>query len=508
MNCTESSLNFALSLNTYTHTTVYYNDLFRVRRTSQSLARPLAALQSTLDTLAQDVAASFRRLQQDLAAEQEGAGAMLIPTPYAPARAAYSKVVSSTMAQYTTNLTNRLTADLGFFWMTSLYSMRLRQLVRTIPSAQRPALTKGDADKLGLYITAWGQERNQPLLPPSLPPHWKAPADAALRHSIQASVKVCKQIMQEHFPEHPDFSLLGTTEDDMIDRGVACSSFRELLDAHRDSFDELQQISGTHGSPIHHPVLVLGNLRKKISIGCVATQLLVSDNQVATVFFENDTIGNRACLNTIRASMEQRGVRTDDPANMQPLHISLFSQHIHLGPSLLTTYACTFNETQIDLADIVQVVPPPWCARQVSGLPESSQGRRWKPIRDSSFMDHIGPAPPVRQQAAIAISHQYLQAIQGHGDTDGTRAMFQQTFRPELDHLVRLQRLFNLVPAPSFTKKHIKIELQTIKKLFKKEGLHQYANQDAWTNVFDFNRIKNVRDMTFAGHLYTDGFSI
>jgi hypothetical protein len=49
MKCKGTSLNSSLSLDTFTHTTVYCDDLFRVRRTSQSLARSLAALQRARD---------------------------------------------------------------------------------------------------------------------------------------------------------------------------------------------------------------------------------------------------------------------------------------------------------------------------------------------------------------------------------------------------------------------------------------------------------------------------
>ncbi|KAG0165284.1 hypothetical protein DFQ30_008651 [Apophysomyces sp. BC1015] len=70
------------------------------------------------------------------------------------------------------------------------------------------------------------------------------------------------------------------------------------------------------------------------------------------------------------------------------------------------------------------------------------------------------------------------------------------------------QRLFNLVPKPSFIKKYIKLTNGAIKTLLLHVGLGTYVNdENTLKEILDLGKIKTQPGMIFSGYLVTDGYA-
>ncbi|KAI8093759.1 uncharacterized protein BX664DRAFT_113832 [Halteromyces radiatus] len=114
-------------------------------------------------------------------------------------------------------------------------------------------------------------------------------------------------------------------------------------------------------------------------------------------------------------------------------------------------------------------------------------------------------------RAQIARSREYLSLPDP--DPYVHEELFLQCFRPELFEIAKLQRLFNLVPKPSFTKKYIKINKAVCEMILRMANLQSYI-QGAGTveNIIDLRKIRYHneypgvcgRSVSFGGYFETD----
>jgi hypothetical protein len=200
---------------------------------------------------------------------------------------------------------------------------------------------------------------------------------------------------------------------------------------------------------------------------------------------------------------------------MRSLAVYFFPKSIHLASKFaynICLHLQRFNDNQLETAGVVQTIPPwSWCKAEVRDLPEFSRGRRWRQKLARILLQWITlDQPPPRDdrlsneswntierianetRARIDTSRLYIQDLEEHGETDDNRALLPMTFQPEMTHFVGTQRLFNLIPNPSFVKKYVKIEFRTIKSLLKKENLARHAGVNVWQNVLNLKRIKGT----------------
>jgi hypothetical protein len=105
----------------------------------------------------------------------------------------------------------------------------------------------------------------------------------------------------------------------------------------------------------------------------------------------------------------------------------------------------------------------------------------------------------------IQVSATYLNDPISHAN------LYEYCFKPDIHHIVQNNRLFNLVPKPSFIKKHVKINNSTMKAILGTAELLEYRSQqleNTLTDVLDIKKVKRENNgMVFGGYITTDGFS-
>ncbi|KAF7727954.1 hypothetical protein EC973_006842 [Apophysomyces ossiformis] len=87
------------------------------------------------------------------------------------------------------------------------------------------------------------------------------------------------------------------------------------------------------------------------------------------------------------------------------------------------------------------------------------------------------------------VKQQILQSAIYLNDPQANQHLYDQTFCPDLHHVVKQQRLFNLVAKPSFTKKYIQLSNNDMNTLVRAVGLYAHGN-DTLISLLDLTKVK------------------
>ncbi|KAI8086484.1 uncharacterized protein BX664DRAFT_158490 [Halteromyces radiatus] len=246
-------------------------------------------------------------------------------------------------------------------------------------------------------------------------------------------------------------------------------------------------------------------------------------------YYANNDLGNRQVLHDIHHYCEQSNtviIQENDLPSLTPAYIA---GHCHLFSKYgfnIAKYMNSFNEDQIRVASLVmQSAPRSWCYSVIRELEEfKHMGRRRrsslarfldKAINndeqlDNSRLNYLSQESLENLETIITdTKHQINNSKIYLNDPDNNDQLFDDCFKPELHHVVKQQRLFNLVPKPSVMKKYIKISNQVRLSLLRTPGLDVYRNgEQTLSGVLNLSKIKKHNDMVFAGFIWTDGFAV
>ncbi|KAG0166133.1 hypothetical protein DFQ29_001152, partial [Apophysomyces sp. BC1021] len=243
-------------------------------------------------------------------------------------------------------------------------------------------------------------------------------------------------------------------------------------------------------------------------------------NEASRLYFANDRFGNEQLLRDITEHCQQSGTTTTPGYAPLKFTQATISQHC----DVFTKYAYNiarhleqFNNNQVRATDLVQKEAPiSWCWREIKRLDEyGSMGKH----RRSSLVRFLRKIIPTEQtldrerlaylsdgsiaqlettimetRCQIQKSMEYLR------DPETNHHLYDQCFKPELHDIAKEQRLFNLVPKPSFIKKYIKLTNGGIKTLLRHVGLGTYVNDEGNSRPWEDQN-------TAGGYLMTEGYA-
>lgn len=247
------------------------------------------------------------------------------------------------------------------------------------------------------------------------------------------------------------------------------------------------------------------------------------------LYFANNQLGNRQLLLDILHHCQQSNTTTvpdNNPRELTPAYIAghchLFAKHaFNIG-----RYMEAFNANQIRLASLVQKsVTRSWCRQMIRQLDEfKHMGRRRRSILASTIEKVINEDERLDRSRLAYLSEESIQGMETIitqtkerirnseiylNDPNHHAYLYDNCFKPELDYIIKQQRLFNLVPKPSCVKKHIKVTNSVMNSVLRTPDLQNYRHGDeTLTGILDLAKVKKRNNMIFSGYIMTDGFSV
>jgi hypothetical protein len=245
------------------------------------------------------------------------------------------------------------------------------------------------------------------------------------------------------------------------------------------------------------------------------------------VFFQNNRLGNMDALHEISQQCRLGGAPTITEEQRPSITTSFINRHVDLFLKYSFTIATTFeahNIHQRQITNPVQAtVPKSWISQQLQQIEEyKNMGRRRKRSLVKAIFDSITEGGLlVRQQLAHLSDGSFAHLQQFVVDTqqqlessarylqnpDDNSHLLDNCFRPELDHIITKQHLYNIIPKPALKKKYIKLTNETMAQILRSIGLQQYIHgSNTLTHLFSISKIQKGSQLTFANNISTDGF--
>ncbi|KAI8331850.1 hypothetical protein BC941DRAFT_474586 [Chlamydoabsidia padenii] len=183
------------------------------------------------------------------------------------------------------------------------------------------------------------------------------------------------------------------------------------------------------------------------------------------------------------------------------------------------------NTNQLQEANLIQtIVPRSWAYQQIRLLDEfSSMGRQQRASLVHSIINIIPETRTLNRQRLEFLCDQSFRQLEQLIDETRWRLhcsteylhdpqqnahLLRQCFRPALDHVVKKQPLFNLVPKPTFKKKYIKLTNTSMKTLLRSLGLPEYIHgDDTLFCLFALKKIRPRDGFILSKYILTDGFA-
>ncbi|KAI8081758.1 uncharacterized protein BX664DRAFT_200396 [Halteromyces radiatus] len=254
-------------------------------------------------------------------------------------------------------------------------------------------------------------------------------------------------------------------------------------------------------------------------------------DQARQLYFGNDEFGNQVLMNTIIDHCQQAGA----PITVLGTHIQLSTAYISRHCDIFTKYAFNiavyfdeYNNATTNAANPVQTkVPRTWCFEKIRDLddyPRMGRRRRSKlatlvqeiiPKNDNldhhrHQLEYLSDESMTQLQTLITDTRQQiLCSTQYLENPQENQHLLPNCFTPDVNHVIKKKRLYNLVPKPSFVKKHIKINSTIRNQILRSLDLGHYVNGNSTlSRVLKLEKIRRHDSMVFSNYIMTDGFSV
>lgn len=250
--------------------------------------------------------------------------------------------------------------------------------------------------------------------------------------------------------------------------------------------------------------------------------------QTMAIYFGNNQLGNVQVLEQLEDICTQAGIQPT-PRGLHPtVNIGIITRYCHVYSKYAYNIAIhieQYNNGQIrSVSEVQSEIPMSWCWQNIRSIPEfDAMGwRKRKTLartlhRSSTSGDGMDRGSlaylsdesferlnlvAMDTNAQLEHSRMFLRAPQENHEILG------QCFKPDMNHMVKLRKLFNLVPKPSFTKKYIKLEFPTLKTILNHLKLGALVkDKTTLEQVLDLSCIKGKNGKTFAKYVMTDGMA-
>ncbi|CAO3596488.1 unnamed protein product [Absidia cylindrospora] len=242
------------------------------------------------------------------------------------------------------------------------------------------------------------------------------------------------------------------------------------------------------------------------------------------LYLHNNLLANTNLLGEIEQQCWLTGLDVMTQQTRPPLTTAYLSRHLDLFMKLaynISVYIDQHNNNQIQAANPVQTqVPRSWMFQQIRLLNEyQSMGRRRRSSLVTTIINKIAETDGLDRQRLdylsddsftqlqqlvvdtrrrLECSRQYLQ------NPAQNRQLYDDCFRPELDHVIKKQRSFNLVPKPDYKKK---LTNDTRKTVLRSLRLPDYVHgAQTLRRLLSLDKVR-PGNMVFSEYILTDGFA-